>query len=167
MKLEEKLKPVRFSPEEAEAKEREVLDKIAESGIIKLGSDRMAEITKLGMLNTQPLEKEFGELKTAEIVVTDERIEHIKLRHPDDFALFKQYGSVTVETPDIIVKDCINTNTVFMIKRLENTNLNVVAKLILDTDQSNRKNSVMTFYRIRNSNLKKLEKKNKTLYKKE
>ena len=31
-------------------------------------------------------------------------------------------------------------------------------KLILDTDIINFKNSVMTFYRIRNSNLRKLEK---------
>ena len=67
----------------------------------------------------------------------------------------------------MIIKDCKNENTVFMIKKLESSNLNVVVKLILDTDKINYKNSVMTFYRIRNSNLRKLEKKNKTLYKKE
>ena len=127
----------------------------------------MAEVTKLGTLNAQPLEEEFGKLKTSEVIVTDERIEHIKLRHPDDFSLFEQYCALTVQSPDEIVKYCKNINKVFMIKRLENTNLNVVVKLILDTDQSNYKNSVMTFYRIRNSNLRKLEKKNKTLYIKE
>ena len=32
----------------------------------------MAEIKILGRLNTQPLEAEFGKLKTDEIVLTDE-----------------------------------------------------------------------------------------------
>ncbi len=52
-----------------------------------------------------------------------------------------------------------------MVKRLQNTNLNVVARLVLDDDDEKRKNSVMTFYRIRNKNLMKLENKNKLLYK--
>ena len=54
-----------------------------------------------------------------------------------------------------------------MVRRLDNTNLNVVAKLILKGNDKDIKNSVMTFYRIRNKNLIKLENKNKTLYKKE
>lgn len=127
----------------------------------------MAEITKLGTLQTQPLEKEFGKLKTDEIIVTNERLDHIQDHHPQDYELFVQYGISTVESPDEILKDSKNENTVFMIKHLEGTNLNVVAKLILDIEDTEYKNSVMTFYRIRNSNLKKLRKKNKTLYKKE
>ncbi len=145
----------------------ESLDKSAKSGIIESGSGEMAEIIKLGTIDTQPLEKEFGKLKTNEIIVTNERIDHIKSHHPEDYALFEQFGVSTVEHPDIIIKDEKNENTVFMVKKLENTNLNVVAKLIIDTDESSYKNSVMTFYRIRNSNLKKLEKKYKTLYKRE
>ena len=45
-----------------------------------------------------------------------------------------------------------------MIKKLENTNLNVVSKLSLTSDTKNLKNSVMTFYRIRAKNLSKLRK---------
>ena len=153
----------------AEAKElkSKVLDKSGKGGIMSLGSDNMAEFNKLGRINTQPLEKEFGKLKTDEIVVTDERLEHIRNRHPEDFELFEQYGTSTVETPDLIIKDEKSENTVFMVKRLDTTNLNVVAKLILDTDNNDYKNSVMTFYRIRDKNLKKIEKRNKTLYKRE
>lgn len=54
-----------------------------------------------------------------------------------------------------------------MIKKLPDTNLNVVSKLALDTKMSGFKNSVMTFYRIRERNLKKLIAKNDLLYKKE
>lgn len=54
-----------------------------------------------------------------------------------------------------------------MIKKLPETNLNVVSKLALDTDKNELKNSVMTFYRIRERNLKKLIAKNALLYRNE
>ena len=92
---------------------------------------------------------------------------HIKLRHPEDFELFEKYGLSVVDEPDLIIKDEKNENTVFITKKLENTNLNLIVKVILDNDDKNLKNSVMTFYRIREKNLNKLKKKNKTLYKKE
>lgn len=145
----------------------QAVDKTAESGIINSGSDHVAEVIKLGKINTQPLESEFGKLHTDEIVITNERIEHIKIRHPEDFELFKKYGSETVKLPDMIIKDCKNKGTVFMVKKLESTNLNVVARLALDEDNQKLKNSIMTFYRIRNKNLIKLANKNKTLYKRE
>lgn len=145
----------------------ETIAKSAESGIMKAGSDGMAEIIQLGKINTTPLEKEFGKLKTDEIIITNERIGHIKNRHPEDFLLFEKYGVQTVENPDTIIKDCKNKSTVFMVKKLPDTNLNVVARLVVDDDNENLKNSVMTFYRIRNRNLEKLANKNKILYKKE
>ena len=135
--------------------------------MIDTGSDNVAEIIKLGKIKTQPLSKEFGKLKTDEIIITGERMQHIKQRHSEDYGLFEKYGVETVENPDIIIKDCKNKSTVFMVKHLENTNLNVVARLILDEEDDSLKNSVMTFYRIRSKNLNKLINKNIVLYKKE
>lgn len=132
-----------------------------------MGSDEATEIISLGKLNVQLLEAEFGKLKTNEIVITNERIHHIRVRHPNDLPFFEQYGTETVENPDMIIKDCKNEGTVFMVKRLRNTNLNTVVRLALNADEENLKNSVMTFYRIRDKNLIKLEKNNKPLYKKE
>ena len=127
----------------------------------------MAEYTMLGIINTQPLEQEFGKLKTDEVVVTNERMEHIKKHHPQDVELFGQYASEAVRNPDIIIKDMKNSDTVFAVKRLENTNLNVVVKLVLEGNGEEIKNSVISFYRIRPVNLKKLQEKNKVLYKRE
>ncbi len=146
----------------------DTVDNSDESDIIEeTGSDDVAEIIELGKLDTQPLEIEFGKLKTDELIVTNERIEHIKSRHPEDFNLFEKYGLSVVVEPDFIIKDEKNVNTVFMVKKLENTNLNLVVKIILETDEKDLKNSVMTFYRIRERNLKKLVDRNKTLYKSE
>ena len=44
-----------------------------------------------------------------------------------------------------------------MIKKLPGTNLNVVVRVVLETDEDGLKNSVMTFYMIRERNLRKLE----------
>lgn len=127
----------------------------------------MTEITKLGKINTQSFEKEFGRLKTDEIIITNERIEHIKSHHPMDYQLFEKYGKDTVNDPDIIIKDGKKDGTVFMVRKLPETNLNVIVRLVIENDDEKLKNSVMTFYRIREKNLKKLENKNKVLYKKE
>lgn len=127
----------------------------------------MVEILSLGNINLSILEKEFGKLQTSEIIITGERITHIKERHFIDYELFETYAEQCVQDPDYIIKDCKNRNTVFMIKKLPNANLNVVSKLVLDTDKSGLKNSVMTFYRIRERNLKKLINKNAMLYRKE
>lgn len=120
----------------------------------------------LGHINTSLLEKTFGKITTSEIIVTDERLAHIRERHLIDFKLFEKYAAECVENPDYIIKDSKNPDTVFMIKKLPDTNLNVVSKLALDTKMSGLKNSVMTFYRIRERNLKKLIAKNTLLYKK-
>ena len=121
----------------------------------------------LGKIDTHLLEKEFGKINTDEIIVTNERMEHIKDHHPQDFNLFELYGSEAVTEPDVIIKDLKNDGTVFMVKSLPETNLNVVVRLALETDDPKRKNSVVTFYRIRNKNLEKLKKKHKVLYNKE
>lgn len=127
----------------------------------------MQRIISLGKIDTSILEKEFGRIKTREIIVTDERIAHIKERHIMDYELFEEYGSECIQNPDYVIKDNKNVATVFMVKKLPNTNLNVVSKLALEVDKKKLKNSVMTFYRIRERNLRKLIEKNTLLYKKE
>ena len=149
----------------------ETVEKIPRAGIIESESTKevaeMKDIKSLGKINLEPLEKVFGKIQTRDIVVTQERLGHIKRRHPEDFALFEKFGADTVCNPDFIIRDTKNKGTVFMIKELPDTNLNVVVRAVLETEDSNRKNSVMTFYRIRQRNLRKLMEKNDILYKKE
>lgn len=127
----------------------------------------MTEIQSLGSIDIQVLTKEFGKIQTDEIIVTNERIAHIRERHPEDYNLFKKYGRESVISPDLIIKDLKHLGTIFMVKKLPETNLNVVVRVVLETDDCKLKNSVMTFYRIRDKNLKKLIGKNSLLYKKE
>ena len=49
----------------------------------------VAEIRSLGKINMDILSKEFGKIQTDEIIVTDERLFHIKERHPEDYNCLK------------------------------------------------------------------------------
>lgn len=76
-------------------------------------------------------------------------MQHIRNNHPEDLEFFKKYGKISVENPDIIIQDLKHERTVFMIKQLPDTNLNVVVKLALQGEDESLKNFVMTFFRIR------------------
>ena len=121
----------------------------------------------LGKLKTEYLEKRFGKLQTDELIIMDERLEHIRERHPEDVELFEKYGATAALEPDTVLVGGKHDGTIFMVKSLPDTNLNVVVRLALDTDDTGRKNSIMTFYRIREKNLKKLINKSEVLYSKE
>ena len=123
----------------------------------------MALILSLGKIDLSLLKDEFGKIQTDEIIITEERINHIKMRHPEDYSLFNIYGAICVKDPDYIIKDGKHDGTIFMVKKLEDTNLNVVVRIALETDDKGIMNSVMTFYRIRERNLIKLIRKNSSL----
>ena len=128
---------------------------------------KRVEIRTIGKIDIEVLKTEFGNIQTDEIIITNERINHIKERHPEDYSLFEEYGRESVVSPDFIIKDIKHEGTVFMVKRLPKTNLNVVVRVVLEKDDQKLKNSIMTFYRIREKNLRKLIDKNGLLYKKE
>ena len=123
----------------------------------------MALILSLGKIDLSLLKDEFGKIQTDEIIITEERINHIKMRHPEDYSLFNIYGAICVKDPDYIIKDGKHDGTILMVKKLEDTNLNVVVRIALETDDKGIMNSVMTFYRIRERNLIKLIRKNSSL----
>ena len=123
----------------------------------------MALILSLGKIDLSLLKDEFGKIQTDEIIITEERINHIKMRHPEDYSLFNIYGAICVKDPDYIIKDGKHDGTIFMVKKLVDTNLNVVVRIALETDDKGIMNSVMTFYRIRERNLIKLIRKNSSL----
>ena len=127
----------------------------------------MGEIRVLGKINLVPLVAQFGEIQTDEIIITDERLQHIKERHQEDFTFFLKYIEESVTNPDYIINDGKNAGTVFMVKKLDEMNINVVVIVALSSDKTGIKNSVMTFHRLRDKNLMKIIKKNVLLYKKE
>lgn len=125
------------------------------------------EYQYIGKLNIKPLEDEFGFLITDELILTRERDEHIKDHHEADYKLFHTCVFDVISIPDMILKDAKNKNTVMYIKYIEETNVNIVIRLSLETENTGYKNSIITSYRVGAKNLKRFTKNNKILYKKE
>lgn len=96
-------------------------------------------IRYLGKLNINILGNRFGKIATSDVVVTDEREEHIKSHHIEDYELFQLYAESIIADPDYLIEDIANKATVFMIKKLPDTNLNMVVKLVIDSDYEDRK----------------------------
>jgi len=104
---------------------------------------------------------------TDEVVLTDERKRHILNNHVNDYEKIIKNISRVILNPREILEDHKNNNTLLFVDKLEQNNLNVIIKLSTINNDKHPKNSVMTAWIIRDSNLKKLRKKNKIIYNRE
>ena len=113
------------------------------------------------------VEKEFGELNTDKVILRDERIEHIKERHPDAVEIIKKYVKDIIENPDYILKDSKNVDTIWHIKEIDKNKINAVIKLSIKEKQEHKGylNSIITGYPITEKRLEKHLSKLKILYK--
>ena len=126
------------------------------------------EIWTLGRLSAALIDAIGFVLRTDEVVLTPERAVHIQLRHPNDVHLLEQYGPSLVASPDFVLLDDKNAETILLIKRISSINCSMVVRLaLLAGENPGKKNSIMTFHRIRDSYLKRLLSRKKTLYKAE
>lgn len=86
---------------------------------------------------------------TDEVIITDERIKHIKERHPQDYERYAEYIKESVEFPDYII-EANKPKTALILKEIqtENEMFKMVVRLITSTDDVSFKNSVITFMKI-------------------
>ena len=126
----------------------------------------MLFVKELCSLDKSKLKTDFENIKTDVVVITSEREEHIQNHHPLDYKMFSSHLINIILDPDYILKDEKNSNTALFIKQIEIYNVNVVIKLVMNDDKEDNKNSIITFYRLRDRTLKKTLEKNKIIYKK-
>ena len=122
----------------------------------------------IGKLDINKLGKYKDKIVTKDIILTNERELHIKENHFSEFDRIISNIANVVATPDKILEDLNNKDTIMFIGKLTpNNNLNVIVKLNITNSKEHPKNSIMTAWIIRDKNLIKLENKNKILYKRE
>ena len=114
------------------------------------------------------LEKEFGKLNTDKVILRDERIEHIKERHPEAVEIIKKYSKDIIENPDYILKDSKNIDTIWHIKEIDKDKINVVIKLSIKAKQEHKgySNSIITGHKTDDKRVEKYLRKHQLLYKK-
>lgn len=108
------------------------------------------------------------DIRTSEVIITEERIEHIQEHHPNDYERFYSYIPLMITEPDYIV-EANKANTAIVLKEISENDEKF--KLILRSrtpeDPREYKNSVISFWYIGEATWRKTIKNKKILYKRE
>ncbi len=121
----------------------------------------------IGKIDRQKIGYYADKISNDEIVLTEERKIHIYKEHLKDYEIIMKNIKNGVLNPNEILQDNKNKDTLFFISKIDKGNLNVVIKLNTTNSKEHPNNSIMTAWIIRNNNLRKLEEKNKIIYKSE
>lgn len=118
----------------------------------------------IGQLDKNKLGKYKDKIKTFDVIITSERIEHINKRHPGDYEKYIIYLSNCIKNPDYILEDKDNKDTIIILKRIENKRIHIVIKLQTNNRDINKNNSIITYWQIRERSYKSTIKNNKIIY---
>ena len=105
---------------------------------------------------------------TDEVIITDERVSHIKERHPNNYERYCSYIPQIIEQPDYIL-EANKPNTAIILKEITNQNekFKLVLKITMKNDPIGYKNSIISFWYIGDKTWKKTLKNKNILYRHE
>ena len=108
------------------------------------------------------------DIATDIVIITDERVQHIRQRHPNDYEQHQRYMCELVETPDYIL-EANRPHSVVLLKAFseEGKQFKAILRLHMSTDDSNYQNSIITFMKIRASKYEQYKRTKIILYKRE
>lgn len=127
------------------------------------------DVHKIGEIDTYIYECVTNDIVTKEVIITDERIQHIIERHPDDYEDYYTYLKDIVEKPDYIIESN-KPNTALILKEIilsEEKRFKTVLRLKTSADTPAYKNSVITFMKINDKEWSRLIRNKRILYKRE
>ena len=125
------------------------------------------DVREIATIQIDKVSTFWGKKIEHSVVLSDERIGHIMQRHPGAYEQYGHYMSQAIEQPDYILEDTKNINTAVFIRRVEDTNLNVIIKLAIQDNEAKMKSSVITLYPMSDKRLRRMIKKSKVVYKTE
>ena len=136
--------------------------------MLKIAEEVLENLNFVGKLNNNKLGKYAARIITESVIITDERLEHIKEHHPElEYKAIKSIKSV-IENPDYIFEDRKNIDTILLIKRFKiiNKNFRIVVKLNTSIDIQDKFNSIISFWQISEKKLGQYLRNEKIIYKK-
>ncbi len=147
-------KPKKLSPQEADAIEKKNLkykgiDKSDESGIKKENTLGMVkkDVHNVGIIDIDKYKDVTNKkILSDEVIITNNRIDHIIERRGQQFYdEFHDYFAEIVKDPDYIFKDN-NVDTAIVSKTFvhKRKTVNIVLKLVVESENPNYKNSIIT-----------------------
>lgn len=155
---------------EARAQEwQTVVENSGNSAIIKAeNTEGTIQVHSIGTIDRTIYQCVSDDIDTDEVIITDERIEHIKERHPNDYERYKSYIKETVNNPDFIL-EANRPNTAFVLKQIksEGKHFELILRLKVSKDPGNYKNSIITFLKVSEKKWNKYLRNKKVLYRRE
>lgn len=108
------------------------------------------------------------EITTDEVILTSERADHVRQRHPEDFVRYRQYLQTVITAPDYILRDKKPASAI-LLKELRLTDDNpaicLALRLATPDDSPERKNSILTFWKVKKKEFRRLIRSREVLYK--
>lgn len=155
-------------------KYKKFVDKSTESGIIKKQNKNATEMVEvdvhsIGKIDIEKYKCITNDITTDEVIITDERIQHIKDRHPHDYEEIQPFIQEILNAPDYILEDSSRKNTGLILKQLseDSSKVQMVLRLHTSTDEKGFKNSIISAWKISESRWRNYLKNKKILYKSE
>lgn len=126
------------------------------------------EVHRVGTINREIYKCITEDIITDEVIITDNQIQHIKYRHPNDYERFSEYFGEIVSNPDYIV-ETPKPNTALILKEIiiEKEQFKTVLRLVTSSDNREYQNSIITFMKIDEKEWNRLLRNKRVLYKKE
>lgn len=131
-------------------KQQDGFAKTEEDDTLMAGKEEKGvEVHTIGRINKNIYKCVTEDIVTDEVIITDERITHIKERHPNDYERFFSYIPDIIGNPDYII-EATKPNTAVILKEIENQGekFKLVLRLKVKNDPAEYKNSIMTFWHI-------------------
>ena len=124
----------------------------------------------IGKLNREIYKCVSSDIVTDDVIITAERIDHIKKRHPNDYELYCAYIGEIISEPDYIIEDD-RPATAMVLKEIAapdtSEHFRLALRLVTPSDQNDYKNSVITFMKIRKKEYNRIIRNKTILYKRD
>ena len=120
----------------------------------------------VGKLNKEIFRCITEDIHTDEVIITDERIQHVNERHPGEYEKIKEYLNEAVVNPDYILADK-HPNTGLIIKeiKMKDTYVQLVLKICTSKGEMEFKNSIISLWEISEARLQNYLRNKHCLYK--
>lgn len=145
------------------------LVKTEKSAIVSKTADKGGSgVQAIGKIDIEKYRVVSKDVRTDEVVITDERIQHIKDRHPNDFERYSEYIAEIVKNPDYIL-EANKPNTALLLKEFTDADerFQLILRMAVEGDNPGYKNSVITFLKVEKKRYKRYLRTKKILYKSE
>jgi len=130
------------------------------------------EVTDLyfvGKINRNIYKCITEDIRTDEVIITDNQVQHIKNRHPEALQKAMEDVKDAIEDPDYIIADDKHKNTGLVIKGIgfDEEYSQLVLRVCTSEDEPGYKNSIISYWEISERRLRSYLRNKRILYKKE